>query len=120
MSRPPQAEEDADEVCAILPEDNPRHWDEQELLAAQQADKQTLLAANRLVSTKQFAWHKQRGGPMRLLRQPKAPNDAARAVLLLPPAYRQAAMKAVHEDTHAGQQRTIKMARDRYLWPGLR
>ena len=27
-----------------------------ELLAAQQADKQTLLAADRLVSTKQFAW----------------------------------------------------------------
>ena len=25
MSRPPPAEEDADEVCAIMPEDNPRH-----------------------------------------------------------------------------------------------
>ena len=25
----------------------------------------------------------------------------------------------MHEDTHAGQQQTIKMARDRYLWPGL-
>ena len=119
MSRLLPAEEDADKVCAILPEDNPRHWDEQELLAAQQADKQTLLAANRQVSTKQFAWHKQRGGPMRLLRQPMAPNVTARAVLLLPPAYRQAAMKALHEDTHAGQQQTIKMARDRYLWPGL-
>ena len=56
---------------------------------------------------------------MRLLRQPKSPNVAARAVLLLPPAYRHAAMKALHEDTHAGQQQTIKMARDRYLWPGL-
>ena len=56
---------------------------------------------------------------MRLLRQPMAPNVTARAVLLLPPAYRQAAMKALHEDTHAGQQQTIKMARDRYLWPGL-
>ena len=29
MSRRPQAEEDADEICAILPEDNPRHWDKQ-------------------------------------------------------------------------------------------
>ena len=27
MSRLPPAEEDADEVCAILPEDNPRHWE---------------------------------------------------------------------------------------------
>ena len=44
MSRPQPAEEDADEVCAILPEDNPHHWDEQELLEAQQADEQTLLA----------------------------------------------------------------------------
>ena len=35
MSRLPQAEEDADDVCAILQEDIPRHWDEQELLAAQ-------------------------------------------------------------------------------------
>ena len=56
MSRPRQAEEDSDEVCAILQADIPRHWDEQELLAAQQADKETLLAADRLVSTKQFAW----------------------------------------------------------------
>ena len=38
MSRLPQAEEDADK-CAILQEDIPRHWSEQELLAAQQADK---------------------------------------------------------------------------------
>ena len=119
MSCPPQAEEDSDEVCAVLQEDIPCHWDEQELLAAQQADKETLLAADRLVSTKQFAWPKQRGGPMKLLRRPKSPNVAARAVLLLPPAYRHAAMKALHEDTHAGQQQTIKMARDRYLWPGL-
>ena len=52
MSRPPQAEEDSDEVCAVLQEDIPCHWDEQELLAAQQADKETLLAADRLVSTK--------------------------------------------------------------------
>ena len=44
---------------------------------------------------------------MQLLRQPKAPNVAARAVLLLPPAYRQAAMKVLHEGTHAGQQQTI-------------
>ena len=56
---------------------------------------------------------------MKLLRLPRAPNVAARAVLLLPPAYRQAAIKALHEDTHAGQQQTIKMARDRYLWLGL-
>ena len=42
MSRPPQAEEDSDEVCAVLQEDIPHHWDEQELLAAQQADKETL------------------------------------------------------------------------------
>ena len=90
-----------------------------ELLAAQQADKQTLLAADRLVSTKQFAWHKQRGGPMQLLRQPKAPNVATRAVLLLPPAYRQAAMKALHEDTRRSAadnqngQRQISLARPR-------
>ena len=44
---------------------------------------------------------------MRLLRQPKAPNVAARAVLLLPPAYRQAAMKVLHEGTHVSQQQTI-------------
>ena len=56
---------------------------------------------------------------MKLLRRPKSPNVAARAVLLLPPAYRHTAKKALHEDTHAGQQQTIKMARDRYLWPGL-
>ena len=72
MSRLPQAEEDSDEVCAILQEDIPRHWDEQELLAAHQAYKETLLAADRLVSTKQFAWPKQRGGPMKLLRRPKS------------------------------------------------
>ena len=29
-------------------------------------------------------------------------------------------MKVLHEDTHASQQETIKMARDKYLWPGLR
>ena len=74
------ADEEADKVCAILPEDNPHHWDEQKLLAAQRADKQTLEAADRLVSTQQLAWDKQRGGPLWLLRQPRTPNVAARAV----------------------------------------
>ena len=40
-------------------------------------------------------------------------------MLLLPPAFKQAAIKALHEDTHAGQQQTIKMARDRYILPGM-
>ena len=25
----------------------------------------------------------------------------------------------LHEDTHSGMQQTIKMARDKYLWPGM-
>ena len=71
----------------------PRHWEEKELLAAQQEDYQTLAAEARLAST---------------------PEVGAHVVLLLPPAFRQAATEAVHEDTHAGQQQTIRMARDRY------
>ena len=116
MSRPPPEDKDEDEVCAITQEENPRNWKEDELLMAQKADKETLSAADRLVATGEFSWPKKRGGLMKLLRLPRAPNVAARAVLLLPPAYRQAAIKALHEDTHAGQQQTIKMARDRYLW----
>ena len=34
LYRPP-AEDKADEFCAILPADSPRHWDEKVLLAAQ-------------------------------------------------------------------------------------
>ena len=54
-----------------------------------------------------------------MLRKAKPPEVAARSILLLPPAYRQAAIKALHEDTHAGRQQTIKMASNRYIWPGL-
>ena len=118
LSSPP-AEDEEEEVCAILPADSPRHWDEKELLAAQEEDHLTLAAAERLASTPDFSWAEKRGGPLRLLRKAKAPNVVARAILLLPPAYRQAAIKALHEDTRAGQQQTIKMARDRYIWPGL-
>ena len=53
------------------------------------------------------------------MRKANPPEVAARSILLLPPAYRQAAIKALHEDMHAGQQQTIKMARDRYIWPDL-
>ena len=48
-----------------------------------------------------------------MLRKAKPPEVAAHSILLLPPAYRQAAIKELHEDTHAGQQQTIKMANDR-------
>ena len=41
----------------------------------------------------------------------QAPEVSAHIVLLLPPVFRQAAIKALHEDTHAGQQQTVKMAR---------
>merc|ERR1711911_340056 len=91
MSRPPPEDKDEDEVCAITQEENPRNWREDELLMAQKADKETLSVADRLVATGEFAWPKQRGGLMKLLRLPRAPNVAARAFLLLPPAYRQAA-----------------------------
>ena len=40
----------------------------------------------------------------------------AQAVLLLPPAYRQAAINALHQDKHTSQQQINKMARDWYLW----
>ena len=56
---------------------------------------------------------------MKLLRKAQPPEITARAVLLLLPAFRQAAIKSLHEDKHAGQQQTIKMARDRYIWPGM-
>ena len=119
LSRPPAEDKGEDEVCAITQEENPRLWCEEELLKAQEADKETLAAADRLVNRGEFAYPTQRGGVKKLLRLPSASNVAARAVLLLPPAYRQAAIKALHEHTHAGQQQTIKMARDRYLWLGL-
>ena len=54
LSRLP-AEDEADEVCAILPADSPRHWDEKELLAAQKEDHLTLAAAERLVSPLDFS-----------------------------------------------------------------
>ena len=109
------AEDEADEVCAILPADSPRHWGEKELLAAQKEDQLTLAAAERLASTPDFSWAEKRGGPLQLFRKAKIPNNAACAILLLPPAYRQTAMKALHDDTRVGQQQTIKMARDRYI-----
>ena len=70
MSRPPPEDKDKDKVYAITQEENPRNWREDELLMAQKADKETLSAANRLVSTGEFAWPKQRGGLMKLLRLP--------------------------------------------------
>ena len=47
------------------------------------------------------------------------PEVSARAIHLLPPAFRKAAIKALHEDTHAGQQQAIKMAMGRYIMPGM-
>ena len=46
---------DADKVCAIMTADSPRHWDNNELLAAQKEDHQTLAAAERLASTPDFS-----------------------------------------------------------------
>ena len=47
---------------------------------------------------------------MKLLRKAQPPEITARAVT---------AIKSLHEDKHVGQQQTIKMARDRYIWPGM-
>ena len=63
LSRPPAGDE-AKEVCAILPADSPQHWDEKELLAAQEEDHLTLAAAERLASTPDFSWAEKRGGPL--------------------------------------------------------
>ena len=104
------AGDEAEEVWVILPADSSRHWDEKELLAAQEEDHLTLSAAERLASTPDFSWAEKRGVPLGLLTKAKVPNVASYAILLLPPAYRQAAIRALHEDMHAGQQMTIKMA----------
>ena len=110
LSRLPAGEE-ADKVCTILPADSPQHWDEKNLLAAQ---KEVVSLTSRFLLA--GAGEK---GPLRLLRKAKPPEVPARSILLLPPTYRQAAIKALHEDTHAGQQQNIKMASDRYILPGL-
>ena len=98
LSRP-LVKNEADEVCAILPADSPRHWELLELLAAQKEDHLTLTAVERLASTPNFSLAEKRGGTLRLLRKAKIPNVGACATLLLPPAYHQAA-----------HQQTIKMA----------
>ena len=54
-----------------------------------------------------------------MLHRTNPPEVSTCAVLLFSPALRQAAIKALHEDTHAGQQQTIKMARNRYIWQGM-
>ena len=54
---------------------------------------------------------------MKLLKRAKPHEVTARTVLLLPPAFRLAAIKALQETPM--QQQTIKMARDRYIWPGM-
>ena len=63
LSRP-LVKNEADEVCAILPADSPRHWDEKELLAAQEEDHLNLALAERLTSTPDFSWAEKRGGPL--------------------------------------------------------
>ena len=63
LSRLPVGDK-AEEVCAILPADIPRHWDEKELLAAQEEDHLTLAAGERLASTPDFSWAEKRGGPL--------------------------------------------------------
>ena len=63
LSRP-LVKNEADEVCAILPADSPRHWELLELLAAQKEDHLTLAAAEWLVSTLDFSLAEKRGGPL--------------------------------------------------------
>ena len=50
----PPADEDADKVCAIMTAESQRHKDKKELLAAQNEDRQTLTAAERLASAPDF------------------------------------------------------------------
>ena len=55
-----------------------------------------------------------------MLHRTNPPEVSTCAVLLFSPALRQAAIKALHEDTHAGQQQTIKMVgQGWYIWPGM-
>ena len=107
------AEEEADEVCVILPANSQRHWNEKDLLAAQKEDHLTRNIGT-LGLNSGFLLGGEKVGLLRLLHRAKPPEVTTRAVLL-PPAYRQAAIKALHADTHAGQQQTIKMARDRFI-----
>ena len=67
LSYPPVEEEDADEVYAVITAENPRHWDEKELLATQKEDHQTLAAAERLASTPDFSWPEKKGMPVAYL-----------------------------------------------------
>ena len=63
LSHPPAGDE-AKEVCAVLPADSPRHWEEKELLAAQEEDHLNLALAERLTSTPDFSWAEKKGGPI--------------------------------------------------------
>ena len=82
---------------------SPTQWNEKKLLAAQLEDHQTLAADGRLVA-----------GPGFLLGREKE-----RWSVKTDPCS-QAAIKALHEDTHASQQQIINIAKGRYLRPGFR
>ena len=118
LSRPP-SENLPIEVNSVDLLHSPRHWDMNELAAAQQQDQLNLKAARWLAQQKGFSLAKSMEGIMHLVRQPEAPEVTTRQMILQPEPYRKQAILALHSATHAGAKATTQMARACYFWKGM-